>query len=408
MRRNPVEFLRFVAGHYQLLVELCKENRGFQSDDEINAFIHSHSAVTNAGKIVSQMKRLGILNQNTAQWTLPPFLKAFLASLQERHILATPEVVRAWVDKLSSQTLELDNFVNKLGVEQSQIAFESGQLIFQDISDTINIVFRTIGENIERIGQEVAAYRNTENAAIMRFRLRQLVKLYENYLLPVMEILDTSGKFQAVCQQIIKLCTQIDIQGHILAEDARNLRQQVAWLQRSILQQADEASKELAPLCMAAVRESTIARGVNRALQSIQNGKWEQLNIESLIPIVYDQDSSLAGDDAISSFMQIAFDLREQTPPRISADEPELLAIPISPADIKKQLNAIEHIDDVLLWIKTQNAEYSSASNVINLIHQLSEIEPLHLKPNASHANYEFEQVSVKTCKWTWNLSNEQ
>jgi hypothetical protein len=411
MQRDPVDFLRFATKHYHLLISMSGEYGGFQTDEEIEAFIHSHSTISNRAQIVSQMKGLGILNQNTGQWALPPFLINFLISLQERHILATPEVVQAWVKKLSNLADGLNDLIDKWGVEHGPIEDESGIHLLREISDAIHAVNTTVGDNIERIGQEVTTYRNTEDSSVMRYRLRQLINLYENYLLPVMSILDVSGQFEAVSQQILALCTQIQIGklsfGMTLADAAQNLSRQVTWLRRNILRQADEATRELAPLCKAANRESAISRGVNRAIHSILERKWQHLGLESTMAIVCDYDASLAGDDAISCFMQDAFNLREQLPPLISNTEPDILEIPISINNIRERIESIDHIDDVLTWLMVEYQSKLSLDGTVNMLFQLAESEDHRLKASDETFTYDFKKISVKTCKWTWNKSNE-
>jgi hypothetical protein len=150
MQRNPREFVAFVGRHYQLLVAVSDQTDGFQSDDEISAFIGSHSDSANPGRITTEMKRLGILTQSTGEWAMPPFLERFLAALQERHILATPGVVKAWVDRLSDLARDFDRLIGDATSQQTEVDEEAGRALFREIGDAVHVVSTTIGDNIER------------------------------------------------------------------------------------------------------------------------------------------------------------------------------------------------------------------------------------------------------------------
>lgn len=410
MPRSPREFVSFVARHYHLLVAMSDEPDGFQSDDEITAFIRSHTDSSNPGRIAGDMKQLGVLNQSTGEWAMPPFLTRFLGALQERHILATPGVVRAWVNRLGDLAEKLSRLVNTDGGAQLALDDESGRDLLHEIGDSIYVVSTTISDNIERIGQEVTAYRSTEDSIVMRSRLRRLVELYEGYLEPVLTILDTTGSFQAVTQQIVTLCARITARERSvdsgLAADAGRLRRQVTWLRRTILRQADEASKELAPLCLAAARESNIARGVNRALMVIQEGRWGPLALSSLLQIVSDQDSSLAGDDAIAAFMQDAYKLRQQAPPRIVPEEPDSLAIPMSTTMLRERLDGIDEIDDLLAWINQECDGSVGADGSVNLLFRLIDMDRDRFQSDGQVLMYDYEQVAVEVHQWMWSRSN--
>lgn len=410
MQRSPSEFVQFVGRHYHLLAEMCLERTGFRSDDEIAAFIRSRvNAETNPARLITEMKRLGVLTQITEDWAPPPFLERFIRQLNERHVLATPAVVRAWVVTLQGLAGDLDRMLDSFAAGAHDVDEEAMMSLLRDIGDAIHVVGTTISDNIERIGEEVAEYRATEDAPRMRSRLRRLVDLYDNYLTPIMRVLDTSGSFRAVTQQISTQCARLArADGPApapLAHEGNRLRRQVVWLRRTVLHQADEANAELAPLCVAAARESAVARGVNRALETIRQQQWEVLDLTDALPVVLDQDSGLAGDDAIAAFMQDAFSLRDEPPPRLIPDEPDEMLVPPTASALQDLLNAEEQLDDLLEWVIEQSE--ARPDTCVNLLHRLLDLESARVTVGDECREYSFEALVIEAGAWTWSRRNE-
>jgi len=408
VHRNPSEFVHFIARHYHLLEAMCQEHIGFQGDDEIAAFIRSHvDNETNPARKIHEMKRIGVLTQSTGEWAPPPFLVRFMGALHERHVLATPAVVRAWVEKLQRLARDLDRWLDERSrAPRGQVEDEEARSLLREIGDTIYVVSATIGENIECIGVEVAAYRATEDAGRMRSRLRRLIQLFDDFLSPIMRVLDVDGPFRAVTQQIVTQCAGMtsrrDYVARELADEARRLRQHVTWLRRTVLRQADEANAELAPLCMAATRESAIARGVNRALEVIRHGRWPVLDLEQHLPVIEDLDSNLAGDDAVRTFMQDIYAFRQQPPPLVTPKEPSTLSMPWTPEALRDRLHRETEVSDLLKWIISNCGTSETADSSINLLHGLLNIESERILANGRTGNYRFARVNVETHLWSW------
>ena len=412
MAKNPSEFVRFVATHYHLLEMMCQEHAAFRSDDEIAAFVRSHvDAETNPAWKIAEMKRLGVLTQSTGEWAPPPFLSRFIEALHKRYVLATPAVVHAWVAKLQDLARDLERVVETTATSGDCLEADSARELLHEIGDTLHVVVSTVGDNIERISQEVAEYRAAEDAGRMRSRLRRLVDLYENYLTPIVRILETTGPFRAATQQVINLCIRLTGASapipSIVVNDARQLRQQVNWLRRTILRQADEANAELAPLCMAAARESIIVRGVNRALETVRQDRWDILDLQGQLPVVLDQDSALAGDEAIAAFMQDAFTARQQAPPRLAPDKPGILDTPWTPERLRSRIAGEQHIEDVLEWIVSRCELCDGADVSVKLLHGLLEIENGSLTADRQHRTYVFSNIEVDAHPWQWTRPNE-
>ncbi len=408
MQRSPIEFMHFVTSNYHVLAAMCRDRISFQTDSEITAFIRSHvNDQTNPTRRITEMKRLGILTQSTGEWAPPPFLVRFIDSLHQRHVLATPEVVQAWVEKLQKLARELDRWLaaraqSTTGADDDQEA----RVLLHEIGDTLYIVSATIGDNIERIGIDVAEYRAAQDAGPMRLRLRRLVELFENYLTPIMRVLETGGSFRAVTQQISTQCSQISSRHGLisdqLADEARRLRHRVTWLRRTVIRQADEAIAEIAPLCHGATRESLISRGVNRALEAIRQNHWPVLDLRRHLPVVVDLDSSLAGDDAIETFMQEIFTVRQQLPPIVAPRVPRTMPQPWTPVSLHERLMNEQEVPDLMAWLMREPIAVESPDSTINLLYGLLTIDADHIAATGCVNTYIFDRIAVDSHQWSW------
>lgn len=407
MTRNPHEFIRFVAKHYRLLAAMCRESRRFASDAELEAFVRPFvEAEAGPAMIASRMKKLGIVSQSTGDWAPPPFLARFLAELEQRHALASPGVVRGWVEKLGGLLERLEALSAGGTPPGAEDRMEISALL-DEVIDTLQTIAATVGSNCDRIGAEVSRYRAEEDARQMRFRLARLIDLHTGYLEPVLRLIDIGGDFYSVSDRIISCC---DILGMRIAPttdeqimlSAETVARDVVWLRRGTLRRAHEAHRELGPLCEAATRESTIARGVNRALEAMGTGDWARLSLDRDLRVVSSPDSSLLNDGAADRFLIAARSHRDTPPPMLLADEPTAMDVPWTAASLREELEQTGEVSDLLDWI-CDRVGRDVPDTATGLLHDLIDAAPECLVASDSeHRQYQFSRIEVEARRWTW------
>lgn len=395
MVRHPTELLRVLVRHYTLLSAMCRENRRFASDTELEVFCASFEAPgTNLAAVAGRLKEVGAVTQATGDWAPPSYLRAFLAEIEQRHALASPGVVRGWVEKLSG----LADLLERSATAQVQDVLE-------EITDTLASIAGTVGGNCDRIGAEVSRYRSEEDARQMRARLGRLITLHADYLEPVLVLIDIGGDFYRVCERVAARCEAIAAASRVteppVAQAASTTARDVVWLRRVTLRRALEANRELGPLCEAALRESAVARGVNRALEAIASGRWEMLELAGSLQVVMDQDGPLLSDRAAAAFAAVARRHRQEPPPLLEEATPTLMEVPWTTATLLDELITAETVPDLLEWVCAR-VGVGTADLPAGLAHSLLDAVPEAFTPSGGTRTYVFDALDVETQVWTW------
>ncbi len=414
MRRSPQEFLSFIARHHAPIAEMCRGRARFTSDDDIASFLRRFdSEDKNLTKLDGRMKEVGVLVEVTGEWSPPPFLIRFLRELGDRHSLASPAVIRGWVEKLQDFVRRLDPQIKPSTLELAAIDADEVEFLLREIADTFQIIVDTVQENCERISEEVSAYRIVDDPSEMRSRLGRLVLLYDEFLEPVLRILDVAGEFREVSDQVVHCCSRLtrltasdETKLLAIGESAGFVRQDVVWLRRVVVRRAEESRRELGPLCESARRESQIAKGANHALESITAGRWEDLNLEVGLLITEDKDGSTFSDLAVERYLTSLCQMKDEQPPRIIETEPLEMEAIITADDLLDQLDFVDSVDDLLDWV-LERCDESTIGEAVRLFHTIIERCPEEARPTADQRNYRRDALLVNATRWTWGIHDD-
>jgi hypothetical protein len=292
-------------------------------------------------------------------------------------------------------------------VETEQVISDLDDLLFHldEIDQTIRAIADTVHGNCDRIAAEVANYRTVEDARHLRGRLQRLIMLHDDFLEPVIRIIDISGNFQAVTEQISVSCGRL---ANLSTADeprveleARRVRNEITWLRRSVIQRAEEAKRELGPLCEAAHLESRIAIGVNRALEAMRQKHPEQLELPRLLHIVEDRDSHLMADSVIENYLRIVNQMQDLPAPQLPDVLPSGLPMHWTARLLMDELDQIAEVDDLLTWLLAR-CEGVCADVAIDLLHTITESRPDRARPMSTSRRYQIEHFVVDAYGWRW------
>lgn len=411
MPRNAQEFMSFIATHFRPLEAMCRQHARFASDDEIVSFLRPFAeGDKNLTRLVGRMREVGVLVDLAGEWASPPFLVEFIEKVSQRHALASPKVIQSWVETLQQHVAQLLSQIDSASADFAAFDLEAGRFLLREIADTFHTIVRTVQDNCERIASEVADYRMVEDVGRLRGRLNRLIHLHNEYLGPVIRIVDISGDFFAVTEQISHCCTRIAVFGEVvsgeIADDARFIHKEVIWLRRVVVRRAEEARRELAPLCEAALRESIIAKGVNRALELIRLRQWQSLNLEQNLPVVDEKDGTIFSDLAVERYLRIAGETKAKPPPRITTTAQQEMHIPLTPDDLIDRLEEIESLDDLLAWVLElcDDVDLDAAMRIFHVIIERRTDRASHTEVRK---DYERRDLVVNAACWTWKGQND-
>ena len=412
MPKDEQEFLTYLAKHFRLVESVCANLKGFESDSELHAFLQGHSQAAEAPKRqAKRLKDVGILIHGATGWSTPPFLATFLRQLHERHLLASPAIVRGWIEELKVYSNRLDRLIERSSRDVSGVDSEDMLRVSKDIEDTISKIVQIVHDNCECIAREVAEYRATEEVGRIKQRLSRLVELYEKYLDPVIELVNINGSFYEIGNCIATQC-ELVAEGEVYFAPAtrgrfESLRSLVVWLRNAVLKQAEEAKRELAPLCLAAVKEQKIALGVNRALEFARLGQFAELEIPELLKIVEDKNGPMFSDSAIERYLEDASSYVDEPPPRIEIEPTKELLVPITADELIGKLESGFGTDDLLGWILDNNEDVELELAIQLLLAAVSKRSEL-VNPTDEMKTYQRNQFEAESFRWTWRNENDR
>ena len=215
MPRNAQEFVSFVATHFRPVEAMCREHVRFASDDDIVSFLRRFSDDKSVAKLIGRMREVGVLVDLAGEWAPPPFLAEFIEKVAQRHALASPKVIHSWVEALQQHVTELMHQIEPAYVDFGVFDVDIGRSLLHEIADVFQAIVRTVQGNCARITSEVAEYRTVEGAARLRSRLNWLLHLHDEYLEPLIRIVDIGGDFYAVTEQITNCCARVAVLAEI-------------------------------------------------------------------------------------------------------------------------------------------------------------------------------------------------
>lgn len=406
MPRNAQEFITFVASRFRPLEAMCRQRRRFSSDDEIVAFLRPfESDDKNLTRLVNRMREVGVLVELAGDWTPPPFLVEFIEKLSERHALASPKVIQGWIETLGNHVAVLLSQIDAAKLDFGEFDADAGRFLLHEIADVFQTIVRTVQDNCDRIAAEVADYRVLEDSKHLRSRLDRLICLHDEYLEPVIRIVDISGDFYAVTEQVSTCCARLAAFGergaNSLGDEAQSILREVIWLRRVVVRRAEEARRELAPLCEAAARESKIAKGANRALEAVRLQQWDLMNLEQQLIITEEKDGTLCSDQAIERFLRQVLHAKTRTPPRVLTTTPSSMQIPITPDDLLERLTETESIEDLLDWV-LDTCEEIDVDSAMRLFHAIIELQPDRAYPAKDRLDYKHRDFIINANRWIW------
>ena len=412
MPRDVREFLTYLANHFRLVESVCANLQGFESDSELHAFLQSHSREAESPKRqAKRLKDVGVLINGASGWTTPPFLSTFLRQLRERHLLASPAIVRGWIDELRGYSDNLARLIERSSQLGNDVEAADLDRVCQEIEYTIVNIVQIVHDNCECIARDVAEYRATEEIGRLKNRLQHLVVLYDKYLEPVIELVNINGSFYEIGNTIAAQCEKVTDEGAYFAPETRaqfeSLRGLVVWLRNAVLKQAEEAKRELAPLCAAAVQEQKIATGVNRALEFARLGQFTELNIPEILKIVDEKNGPMFSDMAIENYLDDASSYVDEPPPEIEIAPPKELPVPITVDGLIQKLDSSYGTDDLLEWILDTNEEIELELAIQLTVEAIRQAADQAI-PTKERNLYQRNQFEAEAFRWIWRTDDDR
>lgn len=403
---RPHEFISAVLRHFDPITAICRERKRFGSDEELLAFLRRFPGYDGvSARVASALRDVGILIRTSGEWFAPPFLNHFIDELYDRQRLASPEVVQAWVKTLEGNVRRLDAALEAGATAEFGEDFD---LLLEDVGNTFHQVVQTVESNCLRISSEIKEYRRrVHSVQDARMRLHRLCRLHDEYLDPVVQLIKVHNEFYSVTEALTRCCSQIADRGGRCCDHARRIVSDVLWLRDRLLARLEEASAELGPLREIEARESMLATGINRALDSISNHRWDDLALHRHLSVVEERSGNMVADSTVRLYLHRLRESAGRTPPIIGGPDPVTFEPPPSEEEIIDQMRALGAVEDVMEWLINRVGAYGSEVT-LQMFHSLLQRESEKLTVSADEQReYTVGRLLVQTCPWKWEGGNE-
>ncbi len=388
------------------MAAMCSLRRRFASEEEIAAFLRLYDQEDrNQARKISRMQELRMLICGVSEWAPPAFLVTFMHQLHDHHAMATPEVIRGWVQSLDKFVSQVETIIQPAIAGTAILDQDRLLFLMDEIQSSIQTIVGNVEESCERITNEVVEFRALEEAADIRNRLRRLIMLHDDYLDPIVRIVDIEGEFFAVTDRVLASCSQLieleenDPQG--IGSLAGSVRQDLMWMRQQVLQRAHEAMKELGPLCEAALRETRIAKGLNRALEAIREDKWDRLELDKHLHISDQRMQRLFSDRGVLSYIRLVLKAGKQQPPRLPPAAPREEPQACSTESLIDELAQGPEVADILLWIQ-ERCHGLGPDATFNLLRRILAASPEMVHPTGEFSTYDVDCLAVHAAQWSW------
>lgn len=403
MARNPREVLKFLLDNVEPLLEISRERQRFTSVDDIALpFRHALDEGAQIGKRIAEMKQLGILIPAAGEWVMPAYIRDFLQRLQEHHSATAPGIVRAIVSQLQDTTAQLADAIDQPSAPHSErrveVALREASELFYDAVDRLE-------QTCLAIETEVAKYRAARDSREVKDSLRHLLDLYENYLHPLVDVIDLNGLFVLTSNRLLVCCERLladpVFPGAAIAEQARVSHDTVLWQRQRTLHYTASVRHELEPLYQIALRDSKIARGINRVHTLYADPEKALASIQSLARIEESKDATIFNDASIRAEFRRLRDYKPPLPPMLTPFDASPLELPPQYTQLRDELLDEDFVPDLMEWLR-KRCGHAKADHVLRCLSRFHFDERQHVRPLDRRNQYDFESVAVDARVWEW------
>ena len=177
-------------------------------------------------------------------------------------------------------------------------------------------------------------------------------------------------------------------------------------MRQQVLQRTHEAMKELGPLCEAAMRESRIAKGLNRALEAIREGQWDRVELEKHMHISDQRMQRLFSDRGVRSYIRLVLKAQEQQPPRLPLAAPQEKPQLWSIENLIEELTRGPQVSDLVVWIRERCQELGPDAT-FNLLRRIIVAQPEMAHPTGEFSTYDVGSLVVDAVNGIGEGNNE-
>lgn len=351
------EAASFLSSYHPVIDELWRRQDSSFSEPELLAIIGATPVSSSAGHVLTQLKRMRFITEADAQVGEWELALPFVRWLEHLQLLARPVSSTVVQARLTVLTKALEAFTGATtrgdwadGRDNLRFARETIQQLTEDLAQTRAAIATTVSE--------VKSEHRRQGA---RERFRRINRLWQDYLLPILELLNPTGQLEALCASWERQLTLATEQGFLPERRiAERIERDMQYLRVSLRQSFRECRNEMEPLHASLRRDSLLAEGAARILRQLEQDGKVGANLLNSVCFSTFRFAGRISDEAIEASLARVREITE--PPRsIKFGSAQ---VPQEAGDVEDILNAVNElptsafpIDDLLSWLARNHGE---------------------------------------------------
>lgn len=358
MAINPQSFFNFAAQNYPLLHDIFRRNSGM-NDAELSELIRRHRVdLESPAVLIDKLINLKIIEplpDATASYEMTRTVSVLFRFLLQEQRLTSTAVIQAYLDELERAQADLDHAIR----DDKHTLIERG---LDEITETMERIRQDSRANREAIINEVMAVKSNREKRTVSERFEKILHLWNHYLEPLKDLIDVRKTMDASLDSLERLlkhgAEQFLLDG-VLHREFSRCSVRLVRLRRDMTADFHESMQEVEPLYVSLKQDSTLARGVARALERIAKEGIKCLNLPSqlAIPSGWLREGLFDNTD-VEAFLFNVRGYQPQEPPVINlgTEAPSPRFIP--PDELIDALRQALPVGDVLQWLLDRYEEY--------------------------------------------------
>jgi hypothetical protein len=262
------EAAAFLNTHHAVFDELWRRRDETLAEAELLALISATRSEATPAYLLTQLKRMRFMIETDAQegaWELAPAFARWVEYLQQ---IAQP-VSSA---RVRGQLLELEHALDSFRLAEMRDDLNTGREILRETRAGFQRLSEDMGQTQAAIAAVVSEAKGEHRKQGALERFRRINRLWNEYLLPMLELLDPAGQLEAVC---IAWETQLNhaVEKQFLPERrlAERIERDMRGLRVAVRQGFRECQNELEPLHARLRRDTLWAEGAARILKRVED-----------------------------------------------------------------------------------------------------------------------------------------
>jgi hypothetical protein len=348
----------FLNAHHAVFDELWRRREESLADTELVALIAATKPEATPAYLLAQLKRMRFLvetDQQAGSWELAAPFARWVEYLQQ---IAQP-VSSA---RVQGQLSELNHASASFRLAETRDDLATGRDILREVRAGFQRLAEDLGQTRVAIAAVVSEAKGAHRQQGALERFRRINRLWNEYLLPMLELLDPAGQLEAVC---IAWETQLNhaTEKQFLPERrlAERIESEMRILRVAVRQSFRECHNELEPLHARLRRDTLWAEGAARLLKQVEDLGATGANLDGCLPI---SNFRLAGQMSSAALVASAarwLDISEPQPVINFGGEPT----EANSQAVEEILAAVESmpvgrfpVPDLLVWLANEHGHH--------------------------------------------------